>query len=582
MRLRATAVLLPALLGSQASALDASELVQLPSRAASRQQVDRTIYAEQSPVGASEGASRSAAEVAKAHTPPSEIGDLSDALAYVPTLRGKITLAQWLEAPALPQWWGAKCDGVADDTVALQAWLNALGPNLRAATRPGTCRFTQPLKFPVVRKLSLVGAGSHATTFLYDGASTTADIITIGDTASNAQVGEWNLSGFRVASNVKMTAGSGLRMHRLVRSVIRDLIADGQDGNGMLYNGLWFDQVDQTVLSQFEARGAGDALRLNGTAGPGPKAGLFVQQGKITGSRVGIRVGGGFGGFYLDQTDVIDNGTNIIVDHTLANEGNREIFIGSTVSFDSALDASSGSIVVDDSLAGNAMLVFTGTWANAGRGHGLWVRKWADSDLIWTGGTIGAFADNVRADDASARVTIGGGAAIRAAREWGVNPNVAGHSVAVGGARFVGNKKGNINPANPSAAYLDSTFVRASNVLSGTFRLDAAAYWQLQGGNPLFQYDANDYSVFDRSSNNILTHIGGSYISRIGSDGMQVKKNLFVDQSTYLNGAVEVAGSANFKGPIQANGISGITTRKAAGSCMFTITSGLITGVTGC
>ncbi|MBP2494726.1 hypothetical protein ABID82_007270 [Methylobacterium sp. PvP062] len=357
-----------------------------------------------------------------------------------------------------PQDFGAVGDGVADDTTALRSWLAALGLGRRGAMPPGLYRFTQPLQFPIVSNLSLAGSGSHSSVFWYDGPDAAKDIITIGDTTSSiSQVRQCNLSGFRVASNLKMTAGAGLRMRGLVRSVLRDIIADGQDGNGNLFHGLWFDQVDMVVLGQYEARAQGDAVRLNGALGNGAKAGLFLHQGKIAGSGVGIRVGGAFGGFSLEQTDVIANGTNMIVDTTLTAEGNREVFIGATVSFDSAQDASSASIVLDDSLIANGIIAFTGTWNTSGPGHGLWVKNWRGSDLIWTGGTIGAFTDNVRVDDASARATFSGGLAIRAARAYGVNPTVAGHAVVVSNVRGVGNALGTLNATYQAGRLLTSS-----------------------------------------------------------------------------------------------------------------------------
>ncbi|WP_204270711.1 hypothetical protein, partial [Escherichia coli] len=87
---------------------------------------------------------------------------------------------------------------------------------------------------------------------------------------------------------------------RLNRSEFLDVIWDGQDGTGNLWNGVWFDQIDEDFVDGFEARGQNDALRVNGAVGSGPKAGLFLSHGKIAGSGVGIRQGGAFGGLAVD------------------------------------------------------------------------------------------------------------------------------------------------------------------------------------------------------------------------------------------------------------------------------------------
>jgi hypothetical protein len=49
----------------------------------------------------------------------------------------------------------------------------------------------------------------------------------------------------------------------------------------------------------------------------GGQAGLFLHNGKIAVCGVGVRIGGGFGGFECSATDIIANNVNVIVDRTL-------------------------------------------------------------------------------------------------------------------------------------------------------------------------------------------------------------------------------------------------------------------------
>lgn len=364
-----------------------------------------------------------------------------------------------------PQDFGAKGDGDTDDADALELWLAAIGPNLCGVLRAGTYRFTRPLAVQLPNGTAIVGSGGRTSTLLYDGPPSSSDILTIGNGTS--PITGLCLSGFRVASNATMTGGAGLRLRWVARSSLRDVIADGQDGNGKLASGFWFDGVDAVAMVQYEARAAGDAIRVNGALGGGPKADLFLLQGKIGGSGVGLHVGGAFGGLYLDQAAVISNGTNLLIDTALAAEGNRELFFGAGTAFDTATDALSASIVVNDALAANAFISFTGTWNTTGPGHGLWIKYWSNSDFVWTGGTIGAFTDGVRVDDPAARATFAGGIAVRANRAWGINPNVAGHSVTVGGVRGSGNVLGDLNPAYPAGARLTSSDVPAIVATTG-------------------------------------------------------------------------------------------------------------------
>ena len=86
------------------------------------------------------------------------LGDLSGALAYVPTLNAKLQIATWLDVPARPQWWGAKCDGVTVDTAAMRAAVagsTAAGLRLRVS---GTC-LTETIDFPSKAQIDAVQAG---------------------------------------------------------------------------------------------------------------------------------------------------------------------------------------------------------------------------------------------------------------------------------------------------------------------------------------------------------------------------------------------------------------------------------------
>ncbi|WP_331326208.1 hypothetical protein [Methylobacterium fujisawaense] len=561
-----TAALL-ALLTSHAFAFDETNANRYPSPDMYRPNVDRLIINGPGSTGPVDGMSVTPADGSETRTLSGWLGDLSGALTYVPTLGAKLTLAQWLYVPALPQWWGAACDGVKDDTAALKAWLAALSPTQSGALRAGSCRFTAPIQVQMKSRTTVSGSGGHTSVLLYDGTSTTSDIITIGN--GSTPITGLSLSGFRVASSVTMNDGAGLRLRWVTRSNLRDIVADGQDGNGKLANGLWFDGIDAVSLTQYEARAMKDAIRINGAVGRGPKADLFLSQGKVASSAVGIHLGGAFGGLYLDQAAIINNGTNLLVDTALAAEGNREVFVGATTALDSAREASSGSIVLNDALTSNALISFTGTWNTTGPGHGLWVKKWPNSDLVWTGGTIGAFTDGVRVDDSTSRVTVAGGIAIRANRGWGVNPNVAGQQVVVSSARFLGNTSGDINPAHTGGSSTLSSDVRIGNAFGKSFRLDANSYWQMRGNNPIMAYDANTYTKFNRETRALETYIDGALASRFTASGLERSTSELT-----LDGALDKNGIAALP-----HGVSSLTQRILSIGAFEREPSGLIVAV---
>src|SRR5262245_994812 len=76
--------------------------------------------------------------------------------------------------------YGAKGDGEADDTVALERWLAGLQPGQRAYADAGTYRFVRPLHLSTAT-ISLAGAGPYQTVFVYDGPTGAGDIFTVGD-----------------------------------------------------------------------------------------------------------------------------------------------------------------------------------------------------------------------------------------------------------------------------------------------------------------------------------------------------------------------------------------------------------------
>src|SRR6185312_4910046 len=77
--------------------------------------------------------------------------------------------------------------------------------------------------------------------FLYTGLGTTGDIIAVGS-ASGADSLGLLFKDFRVASNTTMTTGAGVHLKQVGRSSLWNVVLDGQDGNGKLWNGLWCDQ----------------------------------------------------------------------------------------------------------------------------------------------------------------------------------------------------------------------------------------------------------------------------------------------------------------------------------------------------
>jgi hypothetical protein len=248
----------------------------------------------------------------------------------------------------------------------LAAWLAYGVSSGNVLTLPATdCATTVGLAATNATGLKIRGSG-HYSGIKYIGASTTTDIVSLGTVAPTYSAG-LDLSNFRIWSATTMTAGSGLHLQRVVRSNMSDITVDGYDGNGKLWNGIWFDRIDRVNLRTFDVRAQTDGIRVNGAvSGSEPNVELFLLQGQINLSGVGVHVGGGFGGLYLDQVGITSNGTGVLIDQGLAATFNREIFLGGTTVIDSSTQ---DGIQVNDS--GSVPTLNLYNWNSSNGRYGL-------------------------------------------------------------------------------------------------------------------------------------------------------------------------------------------------------------------
>ncbi|MFZ1109870.1 MAG: hypothetical protein WAN43_16165 [Rhodomicrobium sp.] len=298
---------------------------------------------------------------------------------------GKCWIASFPSAGADVREWGSKCDGVNDDHDTLQAALNAASITASPVALPGNhvCNFGSPLTFPVLNNLTIFGQG-NGSVLNYAGANTTNDIISVG-TPSTYQTG--NLySNFRIASSTHMTGGAAFHLYGVDRSYLNAVIIDGQDGNHNLYNGIWFDGVDDTMYINFTDMAQNDILRVNGRPGLG-LADLYIDHCKIGGGAVGVHIGGDFGGFQSGMCGIIGNGINVAIDTALYPVGNREILFNALTDIDSS--TSGPGVYINDELAGGAAwLEFNGTWIASSQTCGVQIAPLVQYNIQFTGGNI--------------------------------------------------------------------------------------------------------------------------------------------------------------------------------------------------
>lgn len=293
-----------------------------------------------------------------------------------------------------PRAFGAHCDGVTDDTAALQSWLSTFAPFTQAVI-PGLCIFTAPLVAPSVDNVALWGTGKGSA-LIYAGASTTINGLTIGSiVASGCSVKGWTIQGVRVMSQTQMTAGDGLLIQDMCGSEISNLaVGDNPDllnGDTHWWNGLHFNGGNSIHMRGFFLAAKNTAEIVNGDANH-DFTDLYQAQGKIVNSTIGLNIAGRAGGVTTDQTDILENGTNIRVSQDQIAQGNNQIFFGPGVAIDATSGGAGIGIDVADPGGGEAMLVFAGTWLASAVNQCLLVESGAGSangwNILWSGGNI--------------------------------------------------------------------------------------------------------------------------------------------------------------------------------------------------
>lgn len=321
---------------------------------------------------------------------------------------------------------GAVGNGVADDTAAIQAALNAASSGSSVFFPTGNYKITSQIVLNT-NNVCVFGDGSTQTIVTYAGANTVNDIFLMGNGTNELK--NLVLKGVRVTSSTTMTSGFAFHFRRIVRSYINDVVIDGQDSEFLpsknVCSGFWFDGCDDVQLTQFKTLVSAEGVRVNGEIGSGPKAGLFLNDGKITGGTIGVRCSGAFGGLYINMVDIIAmSAAGVKIDSDTVAEGNREIFIGSACSIDSV--SAGHGVHVTDALGGSQTLQLTGTWI-ASCVNGLYMNNCATYTVTASGCIIFNNSNDGILVDTSNVGLIAAGCTIRNSGRYGVNafPNAA-------------------------------------------------------------------------------------------------------------------------------------------------------------
>lgn len=408
----------------------------------------------------------------------------------------------------LVDWFGAVPNSSGTDSAAA---INAA--ELAAAAIGATVRFKEGVDYYF--KAALLGNRDrlswrgYNTRLIYNGASTTIDLVTIGNDATS-KFGAV-VTGLAICSLTTMTAGNALRTPLLSRSIFRLDNIQGQDfyqtNGNKLYNGIYADRVDCVEFWANACIAQNKGFTVRGALSTGPKADCWVNIGKIGWCAVGIHVGGAFGGLFLTpQTTLILNGINMRVDRLLTAETNREIFATGTI-FDVSTNASEANIVLDD--PGSVLYTFSGVWIASAAGKGLWIKQHGGKLAMAGCRVFNNAGDGFRSDVGATSIVAATGTQIHDNGGYGINFTVAGHSLTQTGTTYGGNVSGDVNDTARNAAGPATLVQELFGVANGSGSL-TIAHGDANLPNKLLELNAYYQSSTGVAKPLVMLHMDGT------------------------------------------------------------------------
>ena len=254
---------------------------------------------------------------------------------------------------------GARGDGVTDDTAAIQAALNTG----RVVYLPAGTYLVSSTLAITLNNTGIRGDGYGS---VIKTTSATADIFLIGD--GTTEISGLIFSEFALWSSVTKTAGVAFNCRYVTNSTWFGVACGAIDfyvansNAHRLYDGFFFNRFSQCSIEGGEIVVSNDGIKARGNSDQSFGAELSIYGGlRIykAGSK-GIYLGGACGGVYLDRVDISECYRGLYADSVLATVTNREVFLGSNLTIDTC---SGWGINVEAN--GVALLEVTGAWVSA-------------------------------------------------------------------------------------------------------------------------------------------------------------------------------------------------------------------------
>jgi len=295
------------------------------------------------------------------------------------TLAGSLTLSQQainniagylnvlLGVSVTPEQYNAVCNGITDDTNAIAAWAANLEFYEGFIPWGSKCVTKSPIAFPNYN-IVIKGASPTVSKLIYNGTTTTGDILYFGQGTAGAGTANIHLENVDFESQTVMTAGNLIHIQNMgggVSTLENIWVGPYFHSN---WNAVYLDNAATLNVNHFwfESPSA-DALDIstNGqSAGIG--AGVNLTNGFLINSKLGLHLGGGVGGFYTSLVSLGGNGQDLLYDEALSNVTNLQVEFGNFTSFDLV---NGDKAAVELSTSGSAVqqyVNFAGGWFSGG------------------------------------------------------------------------------------------------------------------------------------------------------------------------------------------------------------------------
>lgn len=265
---------------------------------------------------------------------------------------------------------GAKGNGETDDTNAIQAAIDAAGADGGGIVYLPAGTFNVDETLTVTDDhVAIIGAGKGTVvraTFK-DG-----DVIYAGGTEPVDGVRNLTVRDMEITASVEKTSGAALFCEHGQRVLVENVFAERQGAlDPNLHNAFYFKYFDSCVLSNVFAVSKHKCITIHGKENQSWGAGFWLVNGSrlmngppnaVPEDSIGFHIGGSCGGITIEDTDVIANDRNLLIDTELSGALNRELFVNQCW-----MDRSRGN-GVEVGPNGVHLLHFNNTWL-ASSGH---------------------------------------------------------------------------------------------------------------------------------------------------------------------------------------------------------------------